>query len=189
MRKSKLDYVGIDNQKRILEAATDLFIKQGANETSLADIARSLKISKGTLYYYYSTKADLIFDVTDAYMQELTEGLLEWAKSLDKNTAPESILESVFKTVFKAKTRGKLHIYLIHEAITRNDDLAQKIRAAYAKWKGMLKEGLDSVFGDSINTQIYADIILTMLTGGIVHTILDVEMPPLNDLVKPLLYK
>jgi TetR/AcrR family acrAB operon transcriptional repressor len=189
MTKSKQDYVGVDNRQRILEAATRLFIEQGSQQTSLADIARSLKISKGTLYYYYATKAALIFDVTDAYMQELTEGLLEWAKSIDQETAPENVLETVFKTIFDARTRGKLHIYLINEAITHHPAMIDKIRAAYARWKAMLKEGLDAVFGTQMDTRLYADIILTMLTGGIIHTIVGVEMPPLKDLIHPLLYK
>ncbi len=189
MRKSKQDYAGVDNRKRILDTATDLFIKQGAQDTSLADIARALGISKGTLYYYYTTRADLIFDVTDAYMQELTQGLLQWVKTLDRKIPPESILETVFKTFFNAQTRGKLHVYLIHEAITHNKTLAGKIQMAYRNWKEMLREGLEVVFDDSIDTQIYADIILTMITGGIIHTILDVEMSPLEEMVKPLLYK
>jgi len=189
MPKSKQDYAGIDNRKRILDAATDLFIKQGSQQTSLADIARSLKISKGTLYYYYSTKADLIFDVTDVYMQELTDGLLSWAKSLSGEAAPENILENVFKTIFDARTRGKLHIYLIHEAITHHPGLTVKIRDAYSRWKNTLKEGLDTVFKDQLDTKLYADIILTMLTGGIIHTIVGVEMPPLKDLIHPLLYR
>ena len=139
MRKSKQDYVGVDNRQRILEAATDLFIEQGAQHTSLADIARKLNISKGTLYYYYSTKSDLIFDVTDVYMQELSSGLLEWVKSLQEDTPPESILETVFKTVLHAQTRGRLHIYLIHEAITHNPALGSRIRDAYSRWKRMLQ--------------------------------------------------
>jgi hypothetical protein len=40
-----------------------------------------------------------------------------------------------------------------------------------------------------MDTRLYADIILTMLTGGIIHTIVGVEMPPLKDLIHPLLYK
>src|SRR6056297_1369194 len=189
MRKSKQDYVGIDNRRRILEAATELFIQQGSQDTSLAEIAKKLNISKGTLYYYYSSKADLIFDVTDAYMQELTEGLLDWVKGLQETTAPENVLETVFHTIFNAKTRGKLHIYLIHEAITTHGELQKKIQAAYGRWKLMLQEGLDTVFGDTLDTKIYAEIILTMLTGGTVHTIVGVEMAPLKELISPLLNK
>jgi TetR/AcrR family acrAB operon transcriptional repressor len=188
MAKSKLDYVGIDNKKRIIEAATELFITKGAQETSLADIARHLNISKGTLYYYYSTKAELIFDVTDIYMEDLTTGLLEWVKELDSDSPPENILQVVFQTVFEAQTRGKLHIYLIQEAITNNPRLKQKIQQAYTRWKDMIREGLEDIYGDRYPAKEYAEILLTMLTGGIIHTILEVDMAPLKSLIHPLFH-
>jgi TetR/AcrR family acrAB operon transcriptional repressor len=187
MAKSKQDYAGIDNRKRIIDKATELFIEQGAQETSLSDIARALEISKGTLYYYYSSKADLIFDVTDIYMERLTTSLLDWVKELDGNP-PENVLEVLFTQVFAAKTRGKLHIYLIHEAITHNEQIKQKIQQAYGRWKEMLREGLQIAFGDSIeNPREYADVILTMLTGGIVHSILDLETIPVDRLITPIM--
>lgn len=186
MAKSKQDYVGLDNKKRIIDAATELFIIQGAQETSLADIARHLNISKGTLYYYYASKAELIFDVTDIYMDNLTSGLLEWVKTFDAESPPESILEVVFKTIFEAKTRGKLHIYLIQEAITHDSKLREKIRGAYKKWKNMLREGLEEIYGDRYPSQEYAEILLTMLTGGIIHSILELDMAPLKSLIDPL---
>ena len=43
-------------KETILSAATDLIIKQGVKNTSLADIAKASNISKGTLYYHYSSK-------------------------------------------------------------------------------------------------------------------------------------
>ena len=38
-------------KETILLTATDLIIKQGIKNTSLADIAKASNISKGTLYY------------------------------------------------------------------------------------------------------------------------------------------
>jgi TetR/AcrR family acrAB operon transcriptional repressor len=187
MAKSKQDYAGIDNRKRIIDKATELFIEQGAQETSLSDIARALGISKGTLYYYYSSKADLIFDVTDIYMEKLTTGLLDWVKGLEDRSS-ENVLQVLFQRVFTAKTRGKLHIYLIHEAITHNPQIKEKIQHAYARWKEMLREGLQIAFGDALeDTYQYADLILTVLTGGIVHSILELDTLSVERLVEPLM--
>lgn len=188
MSKTKQDYAGIDNKKRIIDAATELFIDKGAQETSLADISRYLNISKGTLYYYYSSKAELIFDVTDIYMENLSSGLLEWVKGLDPDSPPENIIETVFRTIFEAQTRGKLHLYLIQEAITDNPELKSKIQHAYGKWKDMLREGLEEIYGDTYPSREYAEILLTMLTGGIVHTILELDTLPLKSLIHPLFH-
>ncbi|MGG7060792.1 TetR/AcrR family transcriptional regulator, partial [Clostridium tertium] len=47
-------------KENILLAATKLMTKNGIKNTSLADIAKAVDISKGTLYYHYSSKDDLI---------------------------------------------------------------------------------------------------------------------------------
>ena len=52
-------------KKKILDATYDLIIENGIMETTLKDIALKVGISKGTLYYYYSAKEDLIFDVAE----------------------------------------------------------------------------------------------------------------------------
>ena len=47
-------------RKRIVRAATDLFIHHGYRKTSVDDIARRAGIAKGTVYLYYKNKADLL---------------------------------------------------------------------------------------------------------------------------------
>lgn len=183
MAKSKLDYANVDNKQRIIEAATKLFIKQGAHETSLADIAKELNISKGTLYYYYSTKSDLIFDVTDIYMKRLSAKLLRWVKSHDNSSSPEEIISVVFKIMFKNTTRGKLHIYLIYEAISYNKVLKKRIQSAYAEWQKMLEDALTDILPEGKEPSIVAEIILTMITGGVVHSALGIKMSPLTEVL------
>jgi AcrR family transcriptional regulator len=186
MQKSKQDYSNIDNKQRIIDTATKLFIKQGAHNTSLADIALDLGISKGTLYYYYSSKSDLIFDVTDIYMKKLSSKLLNWIKGHDSRKQPADIISVVFKTMFKTTSRGKLHIYLIYEAITHNDALKKRIKFAYSKWQEMLEEGLNNILTDKKDPAIIAEIILTMITGGVVHSALGIKMSPLNEVLPPI---
>lgn len=186
MQKSKQDYSNIDNKQRIIDAATKLFIKQGAHNISLADIANDLGISKGTLYYYYSSKSDLIFDVTDIYMKRLSSKLLNWIKGHDSRKQPAEIISVVFKTMFKTTSRGKLHIYLIYEAITHNDVLRKRIKLAYTKWQEMLEEGLSKILSDKKDPAIIAEIILTMITGGVVHSALGIKMSPMNEVLPPI---
>jgi AcrR family transcriptional regulator len=49
-----------DKFKYILEKSRDLFMEYGLRSISMDDIARSLSISKKTLYQYVDNKADLI---------------------------------------------------------------------------------------------------------------------------------
>ena len=47
-------------KRRILEAATKLFIEQGYRKTSMDEVAREAGVAKGTVYLYFKTKADLL---------------------------------------------------------------------------------------------------------------------------------
>lgn len=59
-----------DNVKeKILESAEKLLISE-AQTLSLADIADAAGVSKGTLYYYFKTKDDLLLSLTDRLLSE-----------------------------------------------------------------------------------------------------------------------
>jgi len=47
-------------RRRILEAATELFVQHGYRKTSVDDVAREARVAKGTVYLYFKTKADLM---------------------------------------------------------------------------------------------------------------------------------
>lgn len=50
-------------QEKIVRIAAKKFAKNGYQKTSLGDIAKSVKISKGTLFYHYPSKEELFFIV------------------------------------------------------------------------------------------------------------------------------
>jgi len=50
-------------RQEILLAAADCFMEQGFHATSIDDVARRLKATKGRIYHYYPSKIDLFFDV------------------------------------------------------------------------------------------------------------------------------
>lgn len=50
-------------QQKIIHIASKKFAKNGFQKTSLNDIAKASKISKGTLFYHYPSKEELFFIV------------------------------------------------------------------------------------------------------------------------------
>ena len=64
-----------DTQKKIVQIAAKKFAKSGYQSTSLADIAKAVKISKGTLFYHYPSKEDLFYEtlshtIESAFVEE-----------------------------------------------------------------------------------------------------------------------
>jgi TetR/AcrR family transcriptional regulator, regulator of autoinduction and epiphytic fitness len=58
-----------ENRARIIRAARDLFLAQGYDKTSLAQIAREARVSTGTLFKRYPSKAALFAAVTSEQWQ------------------------------------------------------------------------------------------------------------------------
>jgi AcrR family transcriptional regulator len=57
----------------ILRAAAKMFVENGYYETSLADIAASLHVTKPTLYYYVSSKEEMLAQIASAALAGGTE--------------------------------------------------------------------------------------------------------------------
>jgi TetR/AcrR family transcriptional regulator, cholesterol catabolism regulator len=58
-------------------AAAKLFDRKGYLETSLKDISDEAGVSKGAIYYYFSSKHEILFFILDTYMDSLLDGLEE----------------------------------------------------------------------------------------------------------------
>lgn len=50
----------LDARERIIEVAADLFLKNGYGATGIAEILNAAGILRGSLYYYFPTKEDLL---------------------------------------------------------------------------------------------------------------------------------
>lgn len=173
----------MDTRLNILDAASKLITQKGVKETSLADISKEVGISKGTLYYYYSTKNDLIYDIADIHIRKITEELLSWIDNIESNTAPEKILKVVFEKILTAETRGKLHLYLVSDAVTSNTLLKQRFREKYKEWRVTLENGLRKVLKNkTADCEILSHIMLATLDGLIMQWMLGVEEIPIDGI-------
>ena len=57
------------------DAATQLFSERGYDGSSLQEIADRIGILKGSVYYYYQSKEDLLFDIVKAIHDEHLENV------------------------------------------------------------------------------------------------------------------
>jgi TetR/AcrR family transcriptional regulator, cholesterol catabolism regulator len=58
-------------KEKITEQSIRLFEKKGFSETSIQDIVDSIGVTKGTFYYYFSSKEELLMDIHNRYIDEL----------------------------------------------------------------------------------------------------------------------
>ncbi|MDO3410567.1 TetR/AcrR family transcriptional regulator [Saccharibacillus sp. CPCC 101409] len=63
MKRAMTDSAKAEKARLILDAALDLYKRGTFEEIKMSDIARAAKVSKGTMFYYYSTKETLFMEI------------------------------------------------------------------------------------------------------------------------------
>jgi AcrR family transcriptional regulator len=138
-----------NNKKRereIIDAAAEIFHRQGYADTSVQDVADAVGILKGSLYYYIKSKEDLLFRVLEE-VHEDAHGIIEEVAAMD--APPLERLAAYFRAHVEYNTRN-----LTKVAVTYHDfglltgerrDTIVKERQVYERFVvGLIKEAQES---------------------------------------------
>jgi len=60
-------------RRLILKTAAKIFARDGYQKTTIDAIARALRVTKPTIYYYFDNKEDLYFQITTLALQDLDQ--------------------------------------------------------------------------------------------------------------------
>lgn len=80
-----------EKQLHILEAAIRLFARKGYHATSIQEIVDELGIAKGSLYFYFKSKEDLLVSIYKYYIDLISKQVSELQQ--DENLSPRRRLE------------------------------------------------------------------------------------------------
>jgi len=81
-------------RQQIVEAADDLFYRQGFEHTSFADIAKVVNISRGNFYHHFKTKDDILDAVIKTRLDRTQHMLADWE---EEGTTPKDRIKRYIK--------------------------------------------------------------------------------------------
>lgn len=72
----------------ILDTAEKMFVEQGFDQTSIAQILDATQIAKGTLYYYFTSKEEIMDAIIERLIDQSFEQVRIWVeqKQLDRKS-------------------------------------------------------------------------------------------------------
>jgi AcrR family transcriptional regulator len=82
-----------ENREVILHAAEAVILRKGFSATSMDDVAKEAQFSKATLYHYFRSKAELIFEILIHFLEDLDGGLM--AIQAKAESAKRKLRESI----------------------------------------------------------------------------------------------
>lgn len=114
---------------RICDAALQLFVKKGYRATTIDEIARRVRLTKGAVYYYFHSKADLLDEIVQRVRNEYPCGIPEGNGPREKLV---KFLHTQAKWAIERPTNLLLMILMSVEFKETKSDTKLKIDSIYA---------------------------------------------------------
>lgn len=160
---------------KILESAAQLFAENGVHATSLADISQRAQVSKGTLYYHYTTKEKLVTSVCEVHIAHTMGKLYAWLDTVKESSDVRDALSELLDMLTDDTFHVRLHIALCSEAALGQHDLQQFIKAKYAEM-GLIIDlaslRMDIVLHDMPK---YKQMFFMALDGLMLHSLMGLD--------------
>jgi len=170
-----------DAKKRIIEAAKVAVSELGVQKATLRAIAAEAGISIGTLYYYYPSKNDLLYDIMDSHTSE-SYHIAEAFKSgkIDEKVIEEGIigfLTDKIKERIEGLDDNRILFYLFLEAIMGNEAIKTNIHKKYLLWLDSIETIVTEVFRvpRTKTSRATAIIINAAIDGFMLQRLLEID--------------
>lgn len=153
-------------KQKIKDISVKLFEKDGFSETSIQDIVNKLGVTKGTFYYYFESKEQLLMDIHLEYIEILLAKQTEIVKDT-KLKAKEKIQAVIRLFIADFSDKAANGRIFFREMRHLNDENKQVIKEKRYLFKDniqlILKEGIQS-------GEFKEDIHVEMITLAIIGT-------------------
>lgn len=129
----------------ILEAALQLFSKQGYRGTSIREIAEAAGLSTGNVYHHFPDKETLFRTLLDQYWEAIDTPEFPFNKALAAGAFPDD-LEALAEAARESVTAYRRHVALIYVDVVEFD--GTHIRKFYAGMSSRFETFLNRRFPD-----------------------------------------
>ncbi|ELR68633.1 Transcriptional regulator [Fulvivirga imtechensis AK7] len=150
--------------KKILDTALVLFADKGFNRTTTDEIARKARVSKGLIYFYFSSKEEILTRLIEHIFDEGGGEMADGAEPLE---FIEQLLES-FRTALKDMTRWKVATSVLFQNQNR-EAVRLILKNKYVQYYSILKDQF-ALLGSS-EPEMDAKELLAIMDGVALHSI------------------
>jgi len=181
----------IDVKEAIIRESIRLFLANGYRGTSVKEITEAADIGRGTLYWYFKSKDEILVSIFERFEQEFVEGLIRAVNGRKGDFVAKYKAFHKFATEFARDQRELAIVFntLLNEIVGTNSEPEKVVKAVYAKYRrfleGMLEDGKkDGTVKKDLDPSLYAHVIIASHTGMLVEWFVNPETLEVGQFVR-----
>ena len=178
-------------REALLEAATDLLVKEGPQKLSLRAAARQAGVSQSAPYRHFSAKEELLSAVGQRGFKSLREQMLQDLEGVSDHRTRLHVVGGAYVDF----ARNNPHLFRLMfgplmSAECKNESLHLHCQECFAVLLEVLSEGQAAGVFKTGNTELLANTTWTMV-HGVAHLAIDGQLDPerfgtLNNMLEML---
>ncbi len=156
-----------ERKNEILDTAQTLFYKNGYENTSIAKVIDTVNIAKGTFYYYFKSKADLLDQIIERVVENIDAIIDKVLEEPEENAIVE--LNNMYREIgqYKAMEKDVLimmtnALYAENNIILRTKLSKKRIEIVAPRLARVISRGIKEGLFDTGDPDIIALLILNM---------------------------
>lgn len=167
----------VDGKQKILAAARNVIIRNGANGATVRAIADEAGLTTGAIYHHYKNKDDLLYDLLDDSLSVSTH----IAQGMSNQDIPkEKVKQEISRETaerFKKDAENRLQYHFAHEVLLGNEEVQAKLEVKYKEWTRRVEEILVNLYGleDTRLNQALSSWLIGAVDGVVLQYLLGVN--------------
>lgn len=147
-----------ERKEEILDAAEKLFATKGFDNTSTGDILDAVGIARGTLYYHFKSKKEIL----DGVIERMTNRLMQDAKEIVQNRELP-VLERLTKAIMALNVESKIG-YEVMEQVHRPQNALM-----HQKMQTTLLTGINPILTELVEEGVEQGICHTQYPESVIE--------------------
>ncbi len=180
-----------DRRNQILDVSEELFYSKGYEKCTINDILKEVKIAKGTFYYYFKSKEEVL-DAVVARYTDLVISRTSEILSIENINPVEKLMRAFLAIQLKKEVRTELldELHRSENALLHQKSLNQIVTVMVPVLVKIIEEGIDKKAWickyPKEYMQIFLAASLTLTDDGIFNLDSDSQMNIMQALISIL---
>lgn len=153
-------------KEKILDTCIQLFGQKGYKETSIQDIVEAIGVTKGTFYYYYKSKQEILADICMDYIDRLIEEQNSILRNpnLDCSEKLHKMVYMLITSIKKQRSRARIFFRDMRNLEeSQFEQIKVKRRLFRENYQTLIDEGIHKgLFKEGLNADMLTFGILGM---------------------------